>query len=89
MHLYLKQIEVNKHMVTIKVMFGTNAPLNRSFATPPTVGQVVSDSTVKAVLGYGDSVRTSVNGVEVSPSHQLMDNDSLRIETRCNEKANH
>lgn len=72
--------------MTIKIQFGVDS-MNRDYSTNPTVGQVVTDPTVKAVLGYGDSVRTLVNGVEVSGSHQLNHNDQLRLETRCNEKA--
>ncbi len=72
--------------MTIKIQFGVDS-MNRDYSTSPTVGQVITDPTVKAVLGFGDSVRTLVNGVEVGSSHSLVDNDQLRVETRCNEKA--
>ncbi len=72
--------------MTIKIQFGVDS-LNRDYTTSPTTGQVITDPTVKAVLGYGDSVRALVNGVEVSTSHVLSNNDQLRLETKCNEKA--
>lgn len=52
------------------------------------VSQVLSNTTVKAALGFGDNVRAiSESGVELSSSTHLYDGDSVTIETRANQKA--
>ena len=73
-------------MINVTVRFGTDSAA-RSFADGATIGQVISDPGLRAELGYGDSIRPLVNGVE-QPTNSLAPNGGvIVVETRANSKA--
>ena len=58
----------------------------RTFASPPTVREIKSNTSLRAELGYGDNVRVLVGGVE-QPGDTPLDVSSCTIETAANQKA--
>ena len=60
---------------------------HKQFPDEATVGEVVRNSSVKAVLGYGDSTRALINGVEQDDSLSSPADCTITVETRCNSKA--
>jgi len=73
-------------MITTTVRFGTDTAA-RSFSDGTTVGQVIADPSIKAELGYGDSVRCLVNGVEQNSNSLAPNGGTIVVETRANSKA--
>ncbi len=53
-----------------------------------TIGEMIANPTTKAVLGYGDNVRSLVSGVEQPNGACPGDNTMVVLETRANSKAN-
>lgn len=73
--------------MNITVKFG---PANStSFDAPAgaTVGSVLSNPNLKAILKFGDNVRGVVDGVVQTSSSPLSEGDVLHIETKANEKG--
>ena len=73
--------------MTIRVVYGIESQ-DKECINPPTIGQVISDPVLKAVLGYGDNVRALVHGVE-QPMTALAPNVSqgeILLETKANSK---
>ena len=73
-------------MTTINVKYGTEN-YNHTANGNVTVGDILRNNTVKAVLGFGDNVKGLVNGVEMSVETQLTDGTELVVETKANSKA--
>ena len=73
-------------MKNITVRFGTQAH-TKQFSDDANLGTVVSSSSLKAILGYGDNVRVLIHGVEQDLGSVPPDNTSVTVETRCNSKA--
>lgn len=73
-------------MTTVTVRFG-NDTATRSFSDGITIGQVVNDPGIRAELGYGDSIRSLVNGVEQSNNSPAPNGGTVVLETRANSKA--
>lgn len=73
-------------MINTTVRFGTDTA-SRSYADGTTIGQVIADPSIKAELGYGDSVRCSVNGAEQPSTSPAPNGGTIVVETRANSKA--
>ncbi len=73
-------------MKNITVRCGTQS-FPKQFADEATVGEVITNPSVKAVLGYGDNVRGLVHGVEQESTTIVPDGATIVVETRCNSKA--
>jgi len=73
--------------VSFTVRYGVDS-VTRSRPGPVTVGDILSDRNLKAVLGYGDNVRVLISGVEQPLDAGIPNGASLTIETRANTKAN-
>lgn len=68
------------------IKFGVQKhPISRNFSA--TIGELVSDPNAKAILGYGDNVRTLINGVEQSQTIICPDGATIVVESRANSKA--
>lgn len=61
--------------------------INKSYGVAPTVSQVLNDSNVRAVLGFGDNVRALINGVEQPGDATVPHGATLVVETRANTKG--
>ncbi len=72
--------------MTFKVQYGLDSH-DKTVSTTPTIGDVVADPNLRAVLGYGDNVRVLINGVEQSNASLVPDGCTLVLETRANQKA--
>jgi hypothetical protein len=74
-------------MKEIIVVCGTDRA-SRQFPTDATVGDVVNDHNIRAILGYGDNVRALVGGVEIDFSTDAPAGATIRVETKANTKNN-
>jgi hypothetical protein len=72
-------------MKEIIVQMGTERHV-RQFASDATIGDVVNDPNVKAVLGYGDNVRALILGVEQDFGTVAPAGSTIRVETKANTK---
>ena len=73
--------------MTVTIRFGASNELSKSVPEGTTVGSILCDNNVKAVLGFGDNVQAVLDGVVQRDSAPLADGDILVIETRANSKA--
>jgi len=73
-------------MNRITINYGTESHTH-TFAGSITVGEVLRNSTIKAVLGFGDNVRSLVSGVEQGSDAMLRDGMVVVVETKANSKA--
>ena len=73
-------------MKQITVKFGLQS-ITRQFADEANVGQIISDSNVRAGLGYSDNVRAVQNGVTMPNTAHAYAGSTLTIETAANAKA--
>lgn len=62
--------------------------VTRTLPDPVTVGDLVRDPNLKAVLGFGDNVRALIAGVEQPSDVALKDGSVVVIETKTNTKNN-
>ena len=74
-------------MNTITVQFGGQKEA-RQYPAGSTIGTVLHDQDLKAVMGFSDNVRALVGGVEQPNAAQLSDGMSIFVEMRANSKAN-
>ena len=75
-------------MINVTVRFGCDTA-SRSFADGTTIGTVLADAGLKAELGYGDSLRALVNGVEMNHATLAPNAGTIVVESRANAKAQH
>lgn len=73
-------------MYKVIVQYGAETHTHTA-SIQPTVGTVLGNSTVRAVLGFGDNVKGLVGGVEQTTDTPLPDGAVLRVETKANQKA--
>lgn len=74
-------------MINITIRFGASNELNRGFSEGTTVGTILADRNLKAVLGFGDNVQAVIDGQVQPTSAPIGDGDVVTIETRANSKA--
>jgi len=72
-------------MINVNVRFGET--IARSYPEGTTIGGILQDRELKAVLGWGDNVRALVNGVEQPVTALAPDGATIVVETRANAKA--
>ena len=51
------------------------------------VASVVEDDNLRAILGHGDNVDASINGVPATMNTAVRDGDTINLVTRANAKA--
>lgn len=73
-------------MKTVSVRFG-GMTATRTFDDSATTHDVVNNPGIKAELGYGDSIRALLNGVEQNNNTVQTNGATLVVETRANSKA--
>jgi len=52
-----------------------------------TVGALLQDANIKAVVGFGDAVTPIVDGSTVDNSYELTDGDTITLQARAAVKA--
>lgn len=72
---------------TIEVNFGLNNTMSKSFPEGTTVADLLSNTSLKAGLGFGDNVVAKVGGVTQSNGYELQHGDVVDLEVRANTKA--
>lgn len=70
----------------INVQYGIDS-VQRTVASGTTVGQVIADTSLKMVLGYGDNTKVVLNGVEQPATTPVVDGGHYMVEVRANQKA--
>jgi 2-phosphoglycerate kinase len=70
----------------VRISYGADG-VDKMFDFGSTIADVVQNSNLKAVLGFGDNIKVLVNGVEQTLDTELSDGISLVIETKANSKA--
>lgn len=73
-------------MKNVTIKYGVDQ-INKSVEDAVTVGDLKNNSTIKAVLGYGDNVRALINGVEQADTTQIPAGSVVTLETAANTKA--
>jgi hypothetical protein len=58
-----------------------------TFAEQQNIGQLKTNTTLRAVLGFGDNVRALVGGVEIGNTSLVPDGATVVMETAANTKA--
>jgi len=72
-------------MKEIIIQMGTER-ITRQFPSDATIGTIVNDSNVRAMLGYGDNVRALILGVEQDFDTNAPAGCTIKVETRANTK---
>jgi hypothetical protein len=72
-------------MTKVTIRYGVDV-IEKSYTYSPTVGDILADDNIQAVLGYGDNIRGLIAGVEQPASASVYDGATLVIETKANEK---
>ncbi len=71
-------------MINVSVRFGET--ITRSYPDGTTVGGVMADRELKLVLGWGDNVRATIQGVEQPTTALVPDGATIVMETKANQK---
>lgn len=71
----------------VSIHFGIGNSVTKEYAAGTTVSQVLGDSNLKAVLGYGDNVRAVIDGVPQPGTAELSEGDAIHVETNVGCKA--
>jgi hypothetical protein len=72
-------------MKEIIIQMGTER-ITRQYPSDATIGDVVGDPSVRAMLGYGDNVRALILGVEQEFGTVAPAGCTIRVETKANTK---
>ena len=73
-------------MKKVTVRFGSE-PREVTVGSSATIGQIISDTSTKVILGYGDNVKALVYGVEQTLDTVPADGTVITLETKANSKA--
>jgi hypothetical protein len=73
-------------MKKITIRYGIES-ITKEVSCSMTVGQVKTNPTFSAALGYGNNVDALINGVSVPNEAIVPDGATVVIETACNSKA--
>lgn len=73
-------------MIKVTIEFSGNS-ISKSVSAGTTVGAVISDANLKAVLGFGSNVEAQIDGVTAANDAALSEGDTVTIVTKANTKA--
>lgn len=73
--------------ISVTISYGGDNRLTRSFPAGTTVGQVITDPSVKASLGFGDNAQAVIDGVRQDSATTLRNGDEIVVESRACQKA--
>jgi len=73
--------------MNVTVRYGVET-YDKEFAGSPTIAEVRSNTSLKAILGFSDNVRALINGVEQPDDVRVPEGSVVQLETRANQKAN-
>jgi len=72
--------------MSITVKYGVDSHVLNT-VNAPTIGDIQQNSTLKAILGYGDNTRATIHGVEQPSATPVPEGATVVLETRANSKA--
>lgn len=73
--------------MNVTIRFGGTNEVTRDVAPRTTVGNILEDRNLQAVLGFGSNSQAIIEGAIQSPSTPLNEGDLVIIETKANTKA--
>ncbi len=71
-------------MINVQIRFGET--ISKSYPEGTTIGGILGDRELKAVLGWGDNVRALIQGAEQPVTAIVPDGVTIVVETRANSK---
>lgn len=72
---------------TVTISYGPANSVTRQFNEGATVGDVLKDTNLRAVLGFGENVQALIDRTPMSPTTSLNDGDEVNLEVVANQKA--
>lgn len=81
------QKKVTRFMNQVTLKHGISGVIKKEVPDGTTVGQLLADQSIKAVLGYGESVTVVSNGETLSLNDEIEAGDVLIIEKQAAAKA--
>lgn len=72
--------------MNVKLTYGTRS-FDRHFAEGSTIGQILTDATVRARLGMPENVTATVDGVTLDTTDTVNENDEVVFEKQAAAKA--
>ena len=73
--------------MSITIKFGPGNAVTKELPRGTTIGQVLSDPNIKAVLGFGDNVEGRIGNVGQEAGTTLEDGDVVAVTVRANTKG--
>jgi hypothetical protein len=73
-------------MKSITIKYGVDQ-ITKQVEDNLTFGELQNHDGIKAALGYGDNIKTLVDGIEQDDDTVIPANATVRVETAANEKA--
>lgn len=71
----------------VSIHFGIGNSVTKEYPAGTTVGSVLGDSNLRAVLGYGENVRAVIDGAPQPATAELSEGDEIHVETNVGCKA--
>ena len=88
LHSLNRQLPTQKDTTMIKVTIAYSGnSITKNVAAGTTVGSILTDANLKAVLGFGQNIEAQVNGASAESAVVLSDGDELDLVTKANTKA--
>ena len=72
--------------MNVTVRYGVES-YEKEFPGSPTIAEVRTNSSLKAILGFSDNVRALISGVEQPDDVRVPEGSVVVLETRANQKA--
>lgn len=73
--------------ITVTLRYGATKSITVEVQEPITIGQLISDASRRAVLGYPENVAAVVDGETVSMDTYIADGDEILLEKQAASKA--
>lgn len=75
-------------MASVTIRYGSGNTLTKDFPEGTSVGCVLTNTAVKAALGYGNNVQGNVSGVPVPDSNTIYSGMTISVTDKaCNKAA--
>lgn len=74
-------------MIKVTIQYGRTNVIEKTVREGTTIGDILRDTAVQNVLGFGTNVQGSVDSVAQEVDAELEDGDVLVIEARASAKA--
>lgn len=72
---------------TVEINFGLSNTVTKQFPIGTTIGDLLANAGLRALLGFGENVVAKIDGSVQSNGSVISDGDVINIEVRANTKA--